>query len=115
VIAELCSEVPHVLNNELTYPPVAGQRVWDWFWELDKGRQVGMELNVLSWSDIAEWQRITGAQPEPWELTAIHRMERYRLDPNYDPTPPKPPEPVSIVKSFQAIKEAYDKEHKLNG
>lgn len=97
------------MKNELCYPPPAGQRAWDWFWELEKGRQVGTELNAISWSDIAEWQRVTGAKPELWELNAIYKMGIYRVNPDYDPTPPPPPEPVSIVKSLMAIQEAYKK------
>lgn len=81
---------------------MAGQRVWDWFWELDKGRQVGMEANAISWGDIGEWQRVTGATPEPWELAAIYRMGLYRINPNYDPIPPKP---VSLVREMQRLKE----------
>lgn len=96
----------HKLNNELVYPPVAGQHVWDWFWELDSGRQVGMQVNAISWSDIGEWQRVTGARPEPWELNAIYRMGLYRVDPNYDPIPPKP---VSMVATLSELKKANEK------
>lgn len=91
------------MNNELIYVPPAGLQAWNWFWELDKGRQVGMEVNAISWSDIGEWQRVTGARPEPWELTAIYRMGLYRINPNYDPIPPKP---VSMVQSLLHLKEA---------
>lgn len=101
---ELCQELVCYMKDELVYPPPAGQRAWNWFWELDKGRQVGMELNAISWSDIGEWQRVTGAQPEPWELNAIYRMGIYRRNPDYDPNPPKP-EPVSLVKSLKAIQD----------
>lgn len=99
----------HSLKHEIVYPPVAGQRVWDWFWELDKGRQVGMELNAISWGDIGEWQRVTGARPEAWELSAIYRMGMYRINPDYDPTPPKP---VSMIASLQAIQDAQPKKVK---
>ena len=108
MIEELCQELLHQLNNELVYPPPTGQRVWDWFWELDKGRQVGMELNAISWGDIGEWQRVTGARPEPWELNAIYRMGIYRINPDYDPHPKKE-EPVSIIKSLKAIQESHRK------
>lgn len=93
------------MRDEFFYPPPAGQRVWDWFWELDKGRQAGMAPNAISWGDIAEWQRVTGARPEPWELNAIYRMGIYRIDPDYDPFPKKP-EPVSIIKQLQALKDS---------
>ncbi len=108
---ELCQELLHGLNGELVYPPPSGQRVWDWFWELDKGRQAGMQANAISWSDLGEWQRVTGARPEPWELSAIYRMGLYRIDPDYNPNPPKP-EPVSLIKSLKAVKDAYDKGNK---
>ena len=83
--------------------------MWDWFWELDKGRQAGFGPNAISWSDIAEWQRVTGAKPELWELHAMYRMGIYRIDPDYDPKPKKPEEPVSFIKSLQAIQETNKK------
>lgn len=95
------------MKNECAYPPPAGQRVWDWFLEIDKGRQIGMEANAISWSDLGEWQRITGARPEPWELNAMYRMGIYRINPDYDPVP-KIEEPVSIIKSLRAIKELHE-------
>lgn len=61
-----------------------------------------MQANAISWSDIGEWQRITGARPEPWELSAIYRMGLYRVDPNFDPTPPKP---YSMVAALKELKE----------
>ena len=103
---ELCQELLASLKNEDYYPPPAGQRAWDWFWELDKGRQIGMEPNAISWSYIAEWQRVTGAAPELWELNAMYRMGIYRVNPDYDPIPKKE-EPVSLIKQFQAVQEAY--------
>ena len=93
------------MNQEQAYPPPAGQRVWDWFWEIEKGRQAGFSgASVMSWSDMAEWQRITGANPELWELNALRRMEQYRIDPDYDPAPKKE-EPRSIIRQLQAIKD----------
>ena len=103
----MCQELLHSLKSEISYPPPAGQRAWDWFWEIDKGRQVGMEPNAISWSDIAEWQRVTGARPEPWELAAIYRMGIYRINPDYDPRPPPPQEPVSFIKELKVLKDSY--------
>lgn len=82
--------------------PPAGVRAWGWFWELDKGRSVGMGPNRISWTDIAEWRRVTEAEPEPWEIRAIQAMDTYRVDPDYDPTPPKP---VSIIAQLQKLKD----------
>lgn len=102
---ELCQELLHRIRNELFYPPPAGQQVWDWFWELDKGRQVGMGVNAISWADIEAWQHVTGARPEPWELNAIYKMGIYRVDPDYDPTPPKP---VSIIASLKLLQDEHN-------
>lgn len=109
MIDELCQEVLHRLRGELIYPPAVGQRAWDWFWELDKGRQIGMEANSISWGDIGEWQRITGARPEPWELEAIYRMGIYRINPDYDP---RPPPPSSLFEDLKSIAAAQKKEKK---
>lgn len=105
MIDELCQELLACLKGDEYYPPAAGQRAWDWFWELDKGRQMGMEANAISWSDIRAWQEVTGADPEPWELNAIYRMGIYRVNPDFEPVKPKLEEekPVSIIKQLQAI------------
>lgn len=108
MIVELCRELVHHLKREISYPPPAGQRVWDWFWELDKGRQIGMQLNAISWSDLAQWQKLTGADPEPWEIDAIYRMGIYRIDPDHDPIPKKE-EPVSFVSKLKDLKASYEK------
>jgi hypothetical protein len=95
----LCQAVKTVGLSTFTGVPPAGEHVWEWFWELDKGRSAGMELNRLSWSDLAEWQRVTGVNPKPWELRAIQAMDTYRVNPDYDPIPPRP---VSIIASMEA-------------
>jgi hypothetical protein len=100
----------HSLKDELFYIPPVGQRAWDWFWELDRGRQVGMEANAISWGDIEGWRRVTGATPELWELNAIYRMGIYRVNPDYDPHPKKE-EPVSMVKALKAIQDEHLKEN----
>jgi hypothetical protein len=64
---------------------------------------MGMEMNAISWSDIAAWQLVTGAQPELWELNAIYRMGIYRVNPEYDPLPKKQ-EPVSFIAQLKEIK-----------
>ena len=110
MIDELCKELLHHLKSELTYPPPAGQRVWEWFWELDKGRQTGFGPNAISWSDLKAWQQLTGARPEPWEVVAMYQMGIYRSDPDYDPKVKViEEEPVSFIKSLKTIKEAYDR------
>lgn len=105
---QLCEELIHHLDHEQTYPPPAGQRAWDWFWELDKGRQVGFAPNAISWSDIVGWQIATGAEPELWELNAIYRMGMYRIDPDFDPLPKKQ-EPPSIIQSLKRIQDSNKK------
>ena len=106
----LCQALRTVGLSTFTGVPPAGERVWDWFWELDKGRSVGMGLNRLSWLDIAEWRRMTGANPLPWEIRAIQAMDTYRVDPDYDPTPQKP---VSIIASMNAMMDAKKKAKKV--
>lgn len=100
----MCQELLYFLRGELAYPPPAGLRAWEWFWELERSRQVGMEVNAISWNDIAAWQQVTGARPELWELSAIYRMGIYRVNPDYDPRPVKP---VSFLQSLKALQDAH--------
>lgn len=111
MIDQLCKELVHHLKAEISYPPVAGQHIWDWFWELDRGRQAGMQANALSWGDIGEWQRMTGTELDAWELNAIRQMEIYRIDPEYDPTPVKQ-EPKSLIASLKELKKSHEKKPK---
>lgn len=59
--------------------PLAGEHLWDWFLELDAGRSSGFGLNPLSYSEIAAWAALSGAQPSSWEVTALKRMDAARL------------------------------------
>lgn len=92
MIAELCSALQSTQRGFTEYIiPPAGERAWKWFWELDRGRGgTGFGANPISWSEMAEWMRVTGSRPARWEIEAITEMDRYRIDPDYDPAPPAP-------------------------
>lgn len=56
----------------------------DWFLELDAGRTFGASMagvhpNPLAWSEIAAWSRLTGINPDPWEIAALRAMDRVRI------------------------------------
>jgi hypothetical protein len=60
--------------------PAAGELVWEWFMDLDAGRQSGMQANPISWSEIKAWQELTGHSPSGWQLSAIRAMDNARLE-----------------------------------
>lgn len=86
--------------------PPAGEHVWGWFWELDKGRSIGFDMNRLSWSDIESWSRITGVRLKPWELNAIHEMDSYRVNPDYDRNP-VPQKVLTLTEQLKQLKDAH--------
>jgi len=56
--------------------PDLAQHVWQYFVELDNGRQGGFAGGQpLSYSDISAWCALSGVRLLPWELTAIRAMD----------------------------------------
>lgn len=50
--------------------------LWDWFCELAARRQSnGFGLSPLSWESIESWARLTGRDPQPWEVAALGEIE----------------------------------------
>jgi hypothetical protein len=51
--------------------------VWLWFCELAGARQgSGFGPLPLAWSDIAAWQRLTGANPTPDDIRLIRTLDQ---------------------------------------
>lgn len=60
-------------------PPEVVAHIWGWFWELDSGRQTGMGISLLSYSEIEAWSRLRGVRLDPFELRAIKAMDVARV------------------------------------
>lgn len=60
--------------GELRIPPAA-HHIWEWFWELDQGRRVGMSPEAIGYADIAAWARLSGEEPRPWEVRLLMTMD----------------------------------------
>ena len=50
--------------------------IWEWFVELNNGRQSGFSANPISFQEIESFCRMTGAIISPWELSVIRRMDQ---------------------------------------
>lgn len=62
-------------------PPLAGQHLWDWFWQLDAARGGGMSGPLpLTFPDIQAWAKLLRLDVEPWEVVALRAMDNARLD-----------------------------------
>jgi len=48
---------------------------WSWFLELNTGRQAGMALNPLSWSDIKAWCELTNNALTEFDISVIRRLD----------------------------------------
>lgn len=61
--------------------PVEAQHVWEWFWALSAARgSNGFSLVPIAYTEIEAWARLTGAEPEPWEVMAIKAMDKAMLE-----------------------------------
>lgn len=51
--------------------PMGTEHIWEWFWQLNRGRTCGMGMNPITWPEIDAWANRTGNNPKQWELDAI--------------------------------------------
>lgn len=54
--------------------------LWHWFIEVAAGASGGGGFGpvVVSWHDVAEWSRMTGTRPDPWEAALLIRLGNLR-------------------------------------
>ncbi len=65
--ADSAPEIPDI--------PCGGEQLWQWFWELDSGRNSGMNPCPLGWADMAAWAALTGIALAPWQALLLRRMD----------------------------------------
>lgn len=63
--------------------------LWGWWCELAAGRQSGMGLNGLAWSEIRAWQQLTGRAIALWELEVIRSIDALFLAAQQEKPKPK--------------------------
>ena len=55
--------------------------IWDWFWQIHKGRSYGMSgPNPLTWPDIEAWRNILNIQIRPLEVELIKEIDSTYLE-----------------------------------
>ena len=60
--------------------PTPPDTYWQWFWELDGCRLVGITgLSSITYVDLDAWSRMTVATPDAAEVAALKVMNRARL------------------------------------
>lgn len=59
-------------NQPVIIPPQA-RHVWDWFWQLSNRRVSGPE--VLSYSEVQAWARMTATPVRPEEVEMLMAMD----------------------------------------
>lgn len=55
--------------------PSAGQHLWDWFWQLNQCRVVGMGLSRISHTEIKAWKNNLEIDIESWEIAILCAMD----------------------------------------
>lgn len=60
--------------------PDGGEYLWRWFWKLSRARSnVGFGQGPLTYSEIEAWSRLTGANPDEFEVRTIMAMDAVYL------------------------------------
>lgn len=56
--------------------PMGAEHVWRWYLALDARRTAGgFSINPITWSDLAAFFALHRLSPQPWELSAIARID----------------------------------------
>lgn len=65
------------MPEELETPPCPENAAYllGYFDELSSGRQVGMGLSPVSFSDMMAWSNLKKVELEPWEVDALKRLD----------------------------------------
>ena len=58
---------------QLDFPPIPYEldHIWNWWIELDKTRQVGMEECSITYSEIESWSRLLKIDVTPFEVQCL--------------------------------------------
>ena len=61
--------------------PQAAERVWFWFWRLDRTRSFTIAgPGVLTFHEIDSMFRLLGCRPRDWEVRAMVAMDMARVE-----------------------------------
>ena len=63
-----------MIHDEL-FIPMAGQHIWEWFWEINQFRQSGMGLSAVPQSEIKAWKENMEVDIDPWEIKILCAMD----------------------------------------
>ena len=64
-------------------PPGAAEHVFLYFKELDRVRPTGYSPGPIDFQQLESWSRLRGVTLRNWEISAILRMDRARLERHY--------------------------------
>lgn len=99
--------------------PLAGEHLWNWFWQLDSGR--GDSLNGLariSHGHIAEWSALTGNVVRDHEVQILLAMDRARREASNPEAiaaraaAENPRKTLSFVRQLAELKKNYDRDER---
>lgn len=61
---------------ELDELPLAGQHLWEWFWQLQSQRTSSDGgYQPIGFANIAAWAQLLRTQPSPWEVQTLVHMD----------------------------------------
>lgn len=70
---------PQEAINPVEFPEALHQ-LWLWFLELNASRSSGMGACPISYSDMQAYFSLMQCRPEPWEISAIRRLDGVALE-----------------------------------
>lgn len=57
------------------------EHIWQWFWQIHRGRTYGMSgPNPLTWTDIESWSNILQTEVRPIEVEIIKEIDSVYLE-----------------------------------
>lgn len=72
---ELAHKKPHPDSLNLPVIPCEVEHVYEWFLSLDNGRQAGMGLCPLAWTEIHAYFSLLGVVPDSDELLLLRAFD----------------------------------------
>jgi hypothetical protein len=71
-----------IAELEPAWVPWQGQKIWTWFWELDRTRPQNDRPLPFTYQEIEAWARLTGREPSVLEVICLTTMDQERLRKN---------------------------------
>lgn len=78
-VARQTGSLPDLLRDEPDMPPFL-EYLWSWWLRLTRRRGCGFAPEPLNHSQLADFFRLIGIDPQPWEIDLLERIDDLYLE-----------------------------------